>query len=364
MALNAWQGCEQSNSEVATINPPEKAEEILDLLCQYHNLKNSDISPNDASFSICIHSWCKSSEPDAAHRAERILRRKESFLDEVDDLTIRRTDYNSILSKWKDSLDEGPEHATNLFEDMMRKSKESGAYQNPDEFSFNTLLAVYAKSNDDKGAEKAEEQLRQMNQLFDEKKTNIQPGMISYRTVMNAYIGRKAKETPRKVEELVDEMIGKYKLQGRDDLRPDSSTLDLILKACNLVPETWADEVANNEVIEIANRTFTKLRGKNELKVKPTHSTYAFMFRIFNRHMDFTDPRYDLLMKNLWTQCCRDGLVSEFTLESFRLSVKESIFFKCIGDENRGKNAERVKLISLPHDWRRNVAAKRKSNAG
>ena len=360
--LNAWQNCEQNNNEIGSTNPSEKAEEVLDLLCQYHKDNNIGISPNDASFSICIHSWCKSLAPDAADRAEKVLRRKESFLNEVDDLTIRRTDYNSVLSKWKYNLDDGPRHATNLFEDMMQKSETSDDYQSPDEFTFNTLLAVYAKSNDDKGAEKAEERLRQMNQLFDDKISSIQPGMISYRTIMNAYIGRKAKKSPQKVEELVEEMIGKYKSQGREDLRPDSSTLDLILKACNLVPETWADETANNQVIEIANRTFTKLRGKNELKLKPTHSTYAFMFRILNRHMDFTDPRYDLLMKHLWTQCCRDGLVSEFTLESFRLSVKESIFFKCVGGKRGEENAESVKLINLPHDWKRNVAAKRNSN--
>ena len=90
-----------------------------------------------------------------------------------------------------------------------------------------------------------------------------------------------------------------------------------------------------------------------------THSTYAFMFRIYYRHMDLNDPRYELLMKNLWAQCCRDGLVSEFTLESLRLSVKESTFFECIGHKREGKKAESVKVRSLCSDWRRNVAAKR-----
>ena len=362
LVLNAWQICEQKNDTIDSTSPSEKADEILETLCTRHKT-HTNLSPNDASFSICIHSWCKSRRPDAAKRAERILRKKEEFLNQhVDGIAIRTADYNPIISKWKEDPEHGLMYATNLFEEMTQKSNKFQAYEPPNENTLNSLLAVYAKSSDVKGAEKAEECLRQANDMYEKHQTKLRPGMISYRTCINAYIGRKSSDSPPKVEALVEDMIEKYEVQERADLRPDSNILDLILKACNLVPMTWnmnGKDKANAQIIEIANRTFTKLRGKNNLKTNPTHSTYAYMFRIYNRHMDFTDPRYDLLMRNLWTQCCKDGLVSEFTLESFRMSVKERTFFECIGRRGRMRNAESVTVSSLCHDWRKNVVPKR-----
>jgi hypothetical protein len=354
-ALNAWQNCEQSKGEMFSISPSAMAEEILTSLCKKYKNCHTNVPPNDASFSMCIHSWCNSSEPHAAERAESVLRMKEEFLNRIPGLTIRKSDYNLIISKWKESPD-GPSRAAKLFDDMLTKSRESKAYQPPNDYSLNGVLAVYAKSMDSSGAEKAQEYLRHMNQLYDEKKSSIRPCMISYRSVISAFIARKTIDSPQKVESLVNEMSDKY-AKGRKDLKPDSIILDLVLKACNLAPATWnrsREEKANTQIIEIANRTFAKLAASS----KQTHSTYAFMFRIYYRHMDVNDPRYELLMKNLWAQCCRDGLVSEFTLESLRLSVKESTFFECIGRKREDKKAESVTVNSLRSDWRRNVAAR------
>ena len=365
--LNAWQLCEQNKdiTKEQAISPSQKAEEILNSLCKHHMTENG-LSPNNASFSICITSYCKSSLPDAADRAESIFRRKEEFLNEIKGLSIRTADYNALLSKWREGINNGPTRATALFEDIVRKSNESEAYEPPNDYTLNALLAVHTKSNDKRGAETAEELLKRMDELHEANKISVRPGMISYRTVMNGYIERKHIVAPQKVEALVEDMIEKYKVQGREDLKPDAIALDLILKACNLVPATWnvvtrENPNINTHIIEIANRTFMKLRGK-EFEAKPTHSTYSFMFRIFNRHMNFKDHRYDTLMKSLWTQACIDGCVSEFTLESLRLSVKESLFFHCIGRGRGESNAESIKVSSLSSEWRRNVSAKRNSS--
>eukprot|EP00956_Cyclotella_meneghiniana_P025039 scaffold51393_cov100-Cyclotella_meneghiniana.AAC.1 len=363
--LNSWQLCEQNKDVTGSISPSEKAEEILDSLCNHHKAE-SGLSPNDASFSICINSYCKSSLPEAADRAERIFRRKEELLNEIKGLSIRTADYNALLSKWREGINNGPARATLLFEDIVRKSNESEAYESPNDYTLNALLAVHTKSNDKRGAETAEVLLKRMDELHKANKINVRPGMISYRTVMNGYIERKNIMSPQKVEALVEGMIEKYKVEGREDLKPDAIAFDLILKACNLVPATWdvnsrEHPNSNSQIIEIANRAFMKLRGK-EFEAKPTHSTYSFMFRIFNRHMNFKDRRYDMLMKSLWTQACNDGCVSEFTLESLRLSVKESFFFDCIGRGRGQSKAESVKVHSLSSEWRRNVAAKRTSS--
>jgi hypothetical protein len=366
--LNAWQLCEQNDDVTVTTSPPEKAERILDSLCKHHEAEKSHLSPSDASFSMCIQTWCKSPKNFAAERAERLLRLKEEYLHQVEGLVIRVSDYNPVILKWKDDHENGPDRATSLFEDMMEKSILHEAYQYPNVSTLNILLAVLSKSNDKNGAEKAEALLRRMDKLYEEKRLRARTDMISYRTVINAFIARKEITAPAKVEALVDDMIYLYKTQGRKELRPDPDLLDSILKACNLAPMTWniKDKANSHNIIEIANRTFTKLirGGKNEFQFQATHSTYAFMLRILHRHMNFNDPRYDLLMANIWAQCCRDGLVSEFTLESLRLSVRRPLFFDLVdvSSEYGSMDAESIKVSNLDQNWRRNVKAKRSSN--
>ena len=47
--MNAWRLCEPTNNDA--ISPAEKAQEILDSICDEHD-SGGDLSPNDVTFSI------------------------------------------------------------------------------------------------------------------------------------------------------------------------------------------------------------------------------------------------------------------------------------------------------------------------
>jgi len=359
--MNAWHLCEKNNRD-QPISPAAKAQEILDALCKHREMGGEDeVTPNDVSFSICIHSWCKSNLPDAAERAEQLLRRKEVFAKKYDDVQIKSSDYNSVISKWKDDPVNGPERATLLFEELLLRYGDSEDGTKPTAATLNALLDVYAKCRDhDHLAEKGVAYLNRMNQLYKEGKGCILPDVISYRSAIDAWIRRWHKDSPQKVDALVKEMIAKYKDEGRRDLCPDSNALNLVLKACAHAPAMWKGkgitEKGNDHPIAIANRTFSLLKGKNEYGASATHATYSFMFHIYRQHMDFRDKRYATLMQNMWKHCCKDGLVSKFSLESFRDSVLEPDFWKALGGKDRfvkpGKTkATDVLVEDLPKEW-------------
>ncbi|KAL7537797.1 hypothetical protein ACHAXR_008087 [Thalassiosira sp. AJA248-18] len=363
--MNAWQLCEKSNSS-HTISPAEKAQEILDSICeQCEEEGEGGLSPNEVSFSICIHSWCRSNRPDAPERAEQLLRRKEVFGKTHSGVKIKSTDYNSVISKWKDSPTNGSERATLLFEEMLQRYGDSEERMEPTSATLNALLDVYAKCDERNLAEKAEKILIRMNQLHKEGKGCIMPDIISYRTVIDAWVRSWHKDSPQKVDALVKEMIEKYKHEGRSDLRPDSNSLNLVLKACSHTPAMWKEkdnsEKGNDHPIAIANRTFSMLKGKNEYGASATHATYSFMFLCYRHHMDFRDKRFPSVMRNLWKHCCMDGSVSQFSLSAFRDSVLEPDFWKAIGGkakfERLGKTrAEDIAVKDLPKEWSRNVS--------
>mmetsp|Transcript_9398 Transcript_9398/g.16329 ORF Transcript_9398/g.16329 Transcript_9398/m.16329 type:complete len:449 (-) Transcript_9398:74-1420(-) len=373
--MNAWHLCEQNNNSSDPSNSPaEKAQKILDYICEQREIGGGgedQLSPNDVSFSICIHSWCKSNRPDAIEKAEQLLRRKEVFNRKYGGVQIKSTDYNSVISKWKDDPAKGPERATLLFEEMLQRYGNSSEDRTkPTAATLNALLDVYAKCYEHKHlADKAETCLNRMNQLHKEGKCCIMPDVISYRSVIDAHIRQWHPDSPKKVDALVKEMMEKYKNEGRRDLCPDTNALNLVLKACAHAPAMWKEkgitEKGDDHPIAIGNRIFAMLKGKNEYGVTATHATYAYLFHIYRQHMNFQAPRYSSLMRTMWRHCCKDGLVSKFSLDSFRDSVMEHDFWKAIGGKEKfarlGKtHAKQISVEDLPEEWRKNVAALKK----
>ncbi|KAL9187208.1 hypothetical protein ACHAXT_001311 [Thalassiosira profunda] len=358
--MNAWQLCEQNNKD-QSICPSEKAEEILDSLCEQYEdgvegaVQQNQVLPNDVSFSICIHAWCKSDRPDAAERAERLLRRKEVFANKYRNIAVKASDFNPIISKWKGD----PERATLLFDEMVVRYADSEKWIRPTAGTLNSLLSVYGKYEDKNLAPKAENLLHRTNQLHKDGKGCILPDMVSYRTVIDAWIRQWHKDGPQRVDALVQDMAEKYEAEGRTDLRPDENALNLILKACAQAPPMWkrqgAAEKGDNHPIAIANKTFAALKGK-KFGASATHATYSFMFKVYRQHMDFHDERYAPLMLNLWRSCVRDGNLSQFTLRAFRDSVLEKDFWAAVGgDDLRKSGTDKLSVKDLPNQWGRNV---------
>ena len=361
--MNAWRLCEQSNED-ESISPAENAQDILDSICEKFEAGEGGVEelvPNDVSFSLVIHAWCKSNRPDAPERAEKLLRRKEEFAEKFSNIRILPSDYTPVISKWRDDPAKGAERATLLFEDVLSRYGNSEEVQSrPTAATLNALLDVYAKWHERNLADSAELCLERMKRSHDEGRGCILPDVVSYRSVIDAWVRSWDRDSPRRVDALVNEMIRLHTDEGRDDLRPDINAFNLILKACSTAPAMWGgmkDDV-DGHPIAIANRTFATLKGKNQYGATATHATYSFMFNTYRQHMHFRDKRYPTLMGSLWRHCCRDGLASQFSLDSFRLSVLELDFWRAIGgrsDKFDRLNAEDVTVKDLPAEWSKNV---------
>lgn len=367
--INAWSLCEQSNND-ESVYPALRAQEILDTICERYDAagEEKELAPNGTSFSLVIHAWCKCDRPYAPERAEAVFRRKEVYAKQLSYIQIKPSDYTPIISKWKDDPVKGTVRATLLFGEILEKFGDTDEISKPTTATLNALLDVYAKCPNRNSADKAEKMFRSHS----DGKGYIMPDVISYRTVIDAWIRSWDKDSPRRVNALVSEMAQLYKREGRDDLRPDINAFNLILKACSHSPAMYDEhdvaELGDDHPIAIANRTFSMLKGPNEYGETATHGTYSFMFNIYRQHMHFEDRRYLAMMRNLWKHCCRDGLVSQFSLDSFRASVLEDDFWQAIGGSDKfarlGKtNAKDVTVKDLPAEWSKSVTPMRRPSA-
>lgn len=355
--INAWRLCEQSNND-ESISPAQSAQSILDSICERYDA-GEGIAPNDSTFSLVIHAWCKSNHPNAPERAEIVLRRKEEYAKKFSEICIKPSDYTPIISRWRDD----PTRATLLYEEISSKYGDSDERSKPTATTLNALLHVYAKCPEKNLADKAEEIFR----FHSEGKGCIIPDIISYRTVIDAWIKSWDTKSPRQVYTLVNDMTRLYK-EGREDLRPDINAFNLILKSCSHSQAMYGEhdiaKLGDDHPIAIANQTFSMLKGTNEYDATATHLSYSYMFHIYRQHMNFRDKRYPVMMRNLWKHCCRDGLVSQFSLDEFRSSVLEDDFWQAMGVCDRSTKLGKVDVMDvtvkdLPKDWSRNVSPPR-----
>ena len=354
--MNTWHIIEKMGTANASHpSPAERAQAVLDDLIDKSSADQMELSPDNNSFSICLRAWCKSPRPDASEKAMQLLRKKESYARKNDAVFIRAEDYNLTISKMVDDHKHGVERATALFEEAIHRFSDCEGPARPNAATLNALLNVYAKQRDRESAERAESYLRRTNFMHKEGRC-FRPDAVSYRSVIDAWILSFDPEAPSRVESLVEEMGKKSVEEGRKDLRPDSNSYNLIIKACSHAPSKWNETGERGETLAIANRAFATLKANKFV----THGSYSHMINTYRAHMHFKDERYLPLMSSLWKRCCAEGMVSQFTLESFAGAVLPNQFWKAIGNRNhfahKGRaTPEDISAGDLPKLWRRNV---------
>lgn len=159
---------------------------------------------------------------------------------------------------------------------------------------------------------------------------------------------------PRKVKDLLDEMISSFE-DGNAKLRPNTHFFDLVLRACS---NAVIDDHQNTPLI-IALETFGQMKGSKNWAVEMSHTTYSYMLEICKKHISSNDPKQSMLLVKLFEQCCQDGHLNATVLEQFRQCLSKRLFEKRIkimmekvGNYESIQNFRLLK--DLPSEWSRN----------
>ncbi|KAL7549824.1 hypothetical protein ACHAWF_013097 [Thalassiosira exigua] len=215
------------------------AEGLLDLMEEVHGLAGTDSARDDESlrksFSKChaavLDGWCASRFPDAASRAEAILRRMGVRAD------VRR--YNRVMNRIASggTKDAGKE-AERLLDEMIASYKERSTGEAdgdlpapilaPDRNGFNTVLKAYANSH---GKDASSHALRVLSVMEDPSSAglegiaaSIRPDRVSYTSaLMSTRDGEEA-------ERMLTRMAEAFERTGDPDVLPDAVTYNAVLK--------------------------------------------------------------------------------------------------------------------------------------
>jgi|EP00979_Chaetoceros_neogracilis_P018200 pentatricopeptide repeat protein len=295
----------------ALANSPEpnaaaKAEKVLKYMQQLHNEGNTNVAPNTVCFATVIKAYSRSKEKDSAGKAAKILEWMFQVHEEGNsDVRPNTISFTSVCDAWSKS---GHTKAVKKVEELiswMEKLSESGFEGvSVNGYTYNTLITAIARSKDPNKATKAFEVLQILKE-----KPNIHLNSFSYSTVMNAC----------------------------SYTHGTTSVRNIALRTAIIVLEEAVDTADAKDRLNIVYGAFfqtcANLMQKEAEKV-----------------------RIQKIVETVFRQCCDNGQVDEMLLGQVRRACSKQLYLELFGNFATFPN---VKIQDIPGEWRQNVKRRR-----
>jgi pentatricopeptide repeat protein len=181
----------------------ERAEQILDAL------ENQYGEVCRVAYNTVLKVWKNSDSPEAASRAEKILKR-------MADLHIAdRISYTSYIATLANKGDPASaQRAHDIANQMLKSYKEGNLDTKPNSQTWNTVIYAWVKCGD---LNRAAETLRLMEGFQADGEVDMAPTVVSYSTVMDGLAKSKDGDAVKKTEEIFNRMWA----YGNDNARPE-----------------------------------------------------------------------------------------------------------------------------------------------
>jgi hypothetical protein len=103
----------------------------------------------------------------------------------------------------------------------------------PDRYTYNTLINVWAKSNERGSAARAEHVLSVMEKRFRDGDHDFKPNTRTYTSVIDAWAKSGEKAAARRAEQILNNMISRYEATGDPDVKPNVHTANAVCNVSN-----------------------------------------------------------------------------------------------------------------------------------
>ncbi len=322
--LGAWA---KSNSGRAGA---ERAERILEWMDDLRNSGNTDIKPDTISFNACIDGkWS--------------LIQKSCHGAELDIHMLISSSFVTIA--WARS---GDKKAAERAEQILRHMDQLYAAGNKaikaDSYSYNTVLNAWAKSGLTGAPQRAERILSIMETKYRNGDVSLKPNTRTYTTVVDTWAKSNERNAARKAEEILAAMQSEYERTKDNGARPNTATANAVMNSCAF---TKVDS-DKPDALTIAFRAFDWL--SSQVDIGPDAYTYTIMLSVCSNLLPRRDTatRY-LYAQKLFLKCRESGYVNDFVLRKLRHTVTEEEYMSLV--EYRVNSSAR----NLPSSWTRNT---------
>jgi len=257
-----------------------RAEAMLNRLYRdYQETGKEELKPDVNVFTSVILAWSKSGNPNAAHRADIILKRMQE-LSECGIVAVApdQVVYAVVLSCWakvagiskkQDTKESCIHRAKELFEEM-----ESLGYVNT--MAYNVMMDLYAKTQDPLAAE---ELLKRMQKEYAEGNENVRPTSYTYNTLLVAWTRCRQDSSSDRAEAILKEFEEHFQ-SGLVADAPNLLTYNSVLQCLAVSGEAHRAETLLEKMKQLKTA-----HGEN---IYPDRVTYNI---VINAYAEAKNPR-------------------------------------------------------------------------
>ena len=251
--IDAW-------SKSSDENAAERAEAILVKMLD----KDSRFGaiPNVITFNNVINAWSKScNKKDGAQcgeQAERVFRRMMDLHSRSDNNEYKPTivSYNVLMNAWANSMrTDSLENVERIFQEMLE------ARLAPDNFSYSSLLMALANSSDRNMVNKADVIIRQIEDLDVRDDSDVNIDCILLNTIMNVWL--RCDQSGISDNRALD-IVSRMESSSNESMRPDTVTYNILMNI-------YANLDNNGERVETILK---KMKASNDKRVAPDLISY------------------------------------------------------------------------------------------
>lgn len=356
----------------------DKAMVLLHKMEQSCALGDDNICPNAVTYTVVINILARSGKTGSALNAHDILLQMENQYRQSgtgnagklnEKLKPDRICYTSVIDAYARCEEEyAGEKAVELLNHMILLSEELGHVEvRPDKKTYCSVISALGKSRARGAADMAQRILNDMEELYYAcGNDDVAPNTIVFNAVIDAwsrssfiYKADRAYALLRRMEDTQSATSPLPIARGGEHptlcLKPDVITYNSVISAA---ANSFGDARIKAKALRIATDAYRKVQMAKDLQ--PTSQTYALFAKAIRKLIADERQRCAFNSKILHT-CCRDGLMSKYTLSQLQMSFTSRKQFmdllesKGYSSTNKGP----VSMKSIPDEWKRHSERRR-----
>ena len=223
---------------------PAEADRVLfDLL--ERSEYTSNLQATAVTSDTVINAWAQQGTWEGAEKAQDILERLEAMSmtfsgsrsSKQSSTTLRPTahSYATVIAAWANSGGgtEAAQKANDILDRLLdaKPNAEDESVVRPDTVIFNAVIAAWANSGDPQCGTKADELLRQMQDLRKDVYHDCQPDVVTYNSVLSAWSRCGHMNAAVQAERILKELIVARKENPKDNPAPNVISYNTVLNA-------------------------------------------------------------------------------------------------------------------------------------
>jgi len=325
----------------AKCGQPEQASAILQKMVKLSKSDESlgHLQPDVFSFTILATAFAKSRHPQAADKAENLLRHMEN-----QNMTITTLTYNVVLNAIAVCHDSAKaRRARLLVKKMERISRDGGesAHCTPDLYTYQSWMAACSRTRG--GLDQTIQIFSALDQRAALGHETLRPNAHCFAAAIHAWAYSSRSNKASEAYKLLQEMRRRYEELGQASCRPNVVVFTSVINAC-VNPNSKAEA---ETAFAIAQLVFDELLQSDY--GSPNFLTYAAFLHACATALEEGEDR-DSVVKRKFEMCAEYGCVGKIVVEKFREAASIELQDSVLG--RRGWE-------ELPNDWTRFVSGER-----